>query len=71
METISVIFGIVHGWAGALWIAATVWKKNRRALSVLCGLLPVVAFIYGLSDLKRRWAPVLMMVAGTMIVMLA
>ena len=71
METVTVIFGVIHGWAGALWIAAIVWKKNRKALSVLSGLFPIVAFIYGLADLKRRWAPVLMMVAGSMIIMLA
>ena len=71
METVTVIFGVIHGWAGALWIATIVWKKNRKALSVLCGLVPIVAFIYGLSDLKRLWAPVLMMVAGSMIIMLA
>lgn len=63
METVTVIFGVLHGWTGALWIATLVWKKNNKALSVCCGLIPIVAFFYGLSDLKRRWAPVLMMAA--------
>ena len=71
METVTVIFGVIHGWAGALWIAAIVWKKDKKALSVCCALVPIVAFIYGLFDLKRRWAPVSMMVAGSMIIMLA
>jgi hypothetical protein len=71
METVSDIFGVIHGWAGALWIATIAWRKNRRALSISCGLVPAVAFIYGLLNLKSLWAPLLMMAAGAMIVMIA
>ena len=71
METVSEVFGVIHGWAGALWIATVAWRKNRRVLSISCGLVPVVAFIYGLLNLKSLWAPLLMMAAGAMIVMLA
>jgi len=66
-----VIFGAIHGWAGTLWIAAVVWKKNRKGFSVLSGLFPIVARVYGPSGRRHRWAPVVMMVAGSVIIMLA
>jgi hypothetical protein len=71
METATEIFGVVHGWAGALWIATIAWRRDRRVLSIFCGLVPVVALVYGLSNLKSLWAPLSMMGAGTMIVILA
>jgi len=52
MGALSQVFGVIDGWAGALWIAAVAWRRNRRVLSISCGLVPVIAFVDGLLTLK-------------------
>jgi len=71
MEVTSIILGTIHGWIGAIWISLSLWKKNRKTLSILSGLLPFIAFIYGLLHFKKLWKPTLMIIVGVIIVILA
>jgi len=71
METTTILMGTLHGWIGAIWISVFMWKQNKRVLSILCALIPFVAFISGIVNFKILWKPTLMIIVGLVIVILA